>query len=177
MKCHFIEQFTKPDERFRFIAPANLPTFAAARIFLQLAKIKAFKLLSIAGAYWLEMKRISNCSAFTGLHFFRRKTSTTSCISRRKRKSVTTACSGSNSIYFPSKELAGPGLIFWHPKGGIISQGDGRLDCAPSTSSVVIRWSTPRMWCGGSCLMFPATRATTRRTCSTSWSLTMRNIA
>jgi len=38
-------------------------------------RIKAFKLLNIAGAYWLGDERILNCSGFTARRFFPRKTS------------------------------------------------------------------------------------------------------
>jgi len=31
MKCHFIEQFTKPDEKIRFTTPANFSISAADR--------------------------------------------------------------------------------------------------------------------------------------------------
>jgi threonyl-tRNA synthetase len=62
------------------------------------------------------MRRIRNCSAFTARRFSRRRISTRTCSKWKRRRSATIACWGNNSI----QELAGPGLIFWHPKGGII---------------------------------------------------------
>ncbi len=53
MSCHSIQQFTKPDQKISSTAPASSRIFAVALISLRPGKIKAFKLLNIAGAYWL----------------------------------------------------------------------------------------------------------------------------
>ena len=53
MKCHFIEQFTKPDEKISIYRTGKFTDFCRGPHIPSTGKIKAFKLLNIAGAYWL----------------------------------------------------------------------------------------------------------------------------
>ena len=53
MKCHFIEQFTKPDEKISIYKTGKFQDFCRGPHLPSTGKIKAFKLLNIAGAYWL----------------------------------------------------------------------------------------------------------------------------
>src|SRR6266702_2766200 len=53
MKCHFIEQFTKPDEKISIYKTGKFLDFCRGPHIPSTGKIKAFKLLNIAGAYWL----------------------------------------------------------------------------------------------------------------------------
>src|ERR1700747_663650 len=53
MKCHFIEQFTRPDEKISIYKTGKFLDFCRGPHIPSTGKIKAFKLLTIAGAYWL----------------------------------------------------------------------------------------------------------------------------
>ncbi len=53
MKCHFIEQFTRPDEKISIYKTGKFLDFCRGPHIPSTGKIKAFKLLNIAGAYWL----------------------------------------------------------------------------------------------------------------------------
>ena len=53
MKCHFIEQFTKPDEKISIYKTGKFLDFCRGPHIPSTGKIKAFKLFNIAGAYWL----------------------------------------------------------------------------------------------------------------------------
>src|SRR5260370_37042141 len=53
MKCHFIEQFTKPDETISIYKTGKFLDFCRGPHIPSTGRIKAFKLLTIAGAYWL----------------------------------------------------------------------------------------------------------------------------
>src|SRR6266851_3974728 len=53
MKCHFIEQFTKPGEPISLYRNGKFVDFCRGPHIPSTGRIKAFKLLSIAGAYWL----------------------------------------------------------------------------------------------------------------------------
>jgi threonyl-tRNA synthetase len=53
MKAHFIEQFTKPGESVSFYTTGKFLDFCRGPHLPSTGKIKAFKLLKIAGAYWL----------------------------------------------------------------------------------------------------------------------------
>src|SRR6185437_14373396 len=57
MKCHFIEQFTKPDEKISIYKTGKFLYFCRGPHIPSTGKIKAFKLLNIAGAYWLGDER------------------------------------------------------------------------------------------------------------------------
>jgi threonyl-tRNA synthetase len=76
MKCHFIEQFTKPDEKISIYKTGKFQDFCRGPHLPSTGKIKAFKLLNIAGAYWLGDEKIRSCSASTARRFSRRKIST-----------------------------------------------------------------------------------------------------
>ncbi|MBV9087737.1 MAG: TGS domain-containing protein, partial [Acidobacteriaceae bacterium] len=53
MKCHFVEQFTAPDEKISLYRTGKFVDFCRGPHIPATGKIKAFKLLNIAGAYWL----------------------------------------------------------------------------------------------------------------------------
>ena len=53
MKCHFIEQFTLPDEKISIYKTGKFTDFCRGPHIPSTGRIKAFKVLSIAGAYWL----------------------------------------------------------------------------------------------------------------------------
>jgi threonyl-tRNA synthetase len=82
--------------------------------------VKAFKVLSLAGAYWLgdeknpQLQRIYGTAFFTqrelDAHFARLEEA-----ARRDHRLL-----GKQLDLFSIQELAGPGLVFWHPKGGIV---------------------------------------------------------
>ena len=66
------------------------------------------------------MRRIRSCSASTAPRSSRRRTSTSICTSIEEAKKRDHRVLGKQLDLFTIQELAGPGLIFWHPKGGII---------------------------------------------------------
>ena len=85
------------------------------------SKIKAFKLLSIAGAYWKGDEKNKQLQRIYGTAFFTPEgAGRVPQASWKKPRSATTASSGKELDLFSIQELAGPGLIFFHPKGGII---------------------------------------------------------
>src|SRR5215471_18428395 len=53
MKCHFIEQFTQPDEPISIYKTGKFLDFCRGPHIPSTGKIKAFKLLNVAGAFWL----------------------------------------------------------------------------------------------------------------------------
>jgi threonyl-tRNA synthetase len=83
-------------------------------------EIKAFKLLSVAGAYWRgdehrpQLQRIYGTafptSAELDAHLKRLEEA-----KRRDHRKL-----GPELGFFSVQEAAGPGLIFWHPKGGLV---------------------------------------------------------
>ena len=109
-------------------------------------KLKAFKLLSIAGAYWKGDEKSTQLQRIYGTAFFTKKELEAHLKRIEEAKKRDHRKLGQELDLFSIQELAGPGLIFWHPKGGIVRK-ISRTGCATSTSSAATRWSTRRTSC------------------------------
>src|ERR1700742_5146818 len=73
MKCHFIEQFTKPDEKISIYRTGKFTDFCRGPHIPSTGKIKAFKLLNIAGAYWLGDEKNQQVQRIYGTSFYSKK--------------------------------------------------------------------------------------------------------
>jgi threonyl-tRNA synthetase len=120
MKCHFIEQFTKPDEKISIYKTGKFLDFCRGPHLPSTGKIKAFKLFNIAGAYWLGDEKNPQLQRIYGTSFFSKKDLDAYLNSIEEAKKRDHRVLGKQLDLFSIQELAGPGLIFWHPKGGII---------------------------------------------------------
>ena len=120
MKCHFIEQFTKPDEKISIYKTGKFLDFCRGPHIPSTGKIKAFKLLNIAGAYWLGDEKNPQLQRIYGTSFFSKKDLDEFLNKQEEAKKRDHRVLGQQLDLFSIQELAGPGLIFWHPKGGII---------------------------------------------------------
>ena len=120
MKCHFIEQFTKPDEKISVYRTGKFTDFCRGPHIPSTGKIKAFKLLNIAGAYWLGDEKNPQLQRIYGTSFFSKKELEDYLRNIEEAKKRDHRVLGKQLDLFSIQELAGPGLIFWHPKGSII---------------------------------------------------------
>src|SRR6201993_4167833 len=120
MKCHFIEHLTKPDEKISVYKTGKFLDFCRGPHIPSTGKIKAFKLLNIAGAYWLGDEKNPQLQRIYGTSFFSKKDLDAYLNSIEEAKKRDHRVLGKQLDLFSIQELAGPGLIFWHPKGGII---------------------------------------------------------
>src|SRR6516162_7393368 len=120
MKCHFIEQFTKPDEKISIYKTGKFLDFCRGPHIPSTGKIKAFKLLNIAGAYWLGDEKNPQLQRIYGTSFFSKKDLDAYLHQQEEAKKRDHRVLGKQLDLFSIQELAGPGLIFWHPKGAII---------------------------------------------------------
>jgi threonyl-tRNA synthetase len=120
MKCHFIEQFTKPDEKISIYQTGKFQDFCRGPHIPSTGKIKAFKLFNIAGAYWLGDEKNPQLQRIYGTSFFSKKDLDAYLNGIEEAKKRDHRVLGKQLDLFSIQELAGPGLIFWHPKGGII---------------------------------------------------------
>ena len=84
------------------------------------SKIKAFKLLSIAGAYWKGDEHNKQLQRIYGTAFFSQKDLEEYIKQIEEAKKRDHRKLGKELDLFSIQELAGPGLIFFHPKGGMI---------------------------------------------------------
>jgi threonyl-tRNA synthetase len=84
------------------------------------AKIKAFKLLSIAGAYWKGDEHNKQLQRIYGTAFFTQKELDEYLAKLEEAKRRDHRKLGKELDLFSIQDLAGPGLIFFHPKGGTV---------------------------------------------------------
>jgi len=83
-------------------------------------RIKAFKLLSVAGAYWKGNEHNARLQRIYGTAFFSKKDLAGHLEKIEEAKKRDHRKLGQELDLFSIQELAGPGLIFFHPKGGTI---------------------------------------------------------
>jgi threonyl-tRNA synthetase len=84
------------------------------------SKIKAFKLLSIAGAYWKGDEKNKQLQRIYGTAWFTKKELDEYLQKLEEAKKRDHRKLGQELDLFSIQEVAGPGLIFFHPKGGIV---------------------------------------------------------
>ncbi len=120
MKCHFIEQFTTPDEKISIYRTGKFTDFCRGPHIPSTGKIKAFKLLSIAGAYWLGDEKNPQLQRIYGTSFYSKKELDEYLHKQEEAKKRDHRVIGKQLDLFSIQDIAGPGLIFWHPKGGIM---------------------------------------------------------
>jgi threonyl-tRNA synthetase len=120
MKCHFIEQFTAPDEKISIYKTGKFTDFCRGPHIPSTGRIKAFKLLNIAGAYWLGDEKNPQLQRIYGTSFYSKKELDDYLHKLEEAKKRDHRVLGKQLDLFSIQELGGPGLIFWHPKGGLI---------------------------------------------------------
>src|SRR5437868_11271731 len=120
MKWQYIEQFTKPDEKISIYKTGNFLDFCRGPHLPSTGKIKAFKLTNLSGAYWLGDEKNPQLQRIYGTAFYSKKELEDYLHQLEEQKKRDHRVLGKQLDLFSIQELAGPGLIFWHPKGGII---------------------------------------------------------
>ena len=116
MKCELITE--KADEVFsEYTLGNNFIDFCRGPHVPSTKKIKAFKLLSIAGAYWKGNEKNAQLQRIYGTSFFTKKELDDYLAKLEEAKKRDHRKLGQELDLFSIQELAGPGLIFFHPKG------------------------------------------------------------
>lgn len=83
-------------------------------------KIKAFKLLSVAGAYWKGDENEAQLQRIYGTSFFSKKELNEHLEKLEEAKRRDHRRLGKDLDLFSFKEEVGGGLVFWHPKGALV---------------------------------------------------------
>jgi threonyl-tRNA synthetase len=120
MKVHFIQKHTEGESQVSFYRNGQFVDFCRGPHIPSTGKIKAFKLLNIAGAYWLGDEKNQQLQRISGTSFYAKKDLEQYLNAIEEAKKRDHRVIGQQLDLFSIQELAGPGLIFWHPKGGII---------------------------------------------------------
>jgi threonyl-tRNA synthetase len=120
MKVHFIERFTKIGEEVSLYKNGGFTDFCRGPHVPSTSRVKAFKLTSLAGAYWLGDEKNQQLQRLYGTAFFNTKDLDAHFKHLEEIKARDHRVIGKQLDLFSIQEVAGAGLIFWHPKGGLI---------------------------------------------------------
>jgi threonyl-tRNA synthetase len=118
LKCELIEEKAEPV--FSAYRTGKFLDFCRGPHIPSTGRIKAFKLLSVAGAHWKGDERSHPMQRIYGTAFFSRKELDDFLTQIEEAKKRDHRKLGKELDLFSIQDDAGPGLIFWHPKGGII---------------------------------------------------------
>jgi len=120
MKVHFVEKFTKPGELVSLYRNGSFVDFCRGPHVPSTGRVKAFKVTTIAGAYWLGDEKNPQLQRVYGTAFYSQKDLDAHFKHLEEIKARDHRVLGKQLDLFSIQEIAGAGLIFWHPKGGII---------------------------------------------------------
>lgn len=120
MKMHFVERFTHPGEKISLYRNGAFVDFCRGPHVPSTNRVKAFKVMSIAGAYWLGDEKNPQLQRIYGTAFFSKKEMEEHFARLEEAKRRDHRLLGQQLDLFSIQDLAGAGLIFWHPKGGAI---------------------------------------------------------
>src|ERR1700740_2162410 len=118
-KCELVEEkATEPMVSFyttgKFIDFCRGPHIPSTK------RIQAFKLMNVAGAYWKGQEGNPQLQRIYAVAFFTQKELDEYLHRLEEAKRRDHRKLGTELDLFSIQEEAGPGLIFWHPKGGLI---------------------------------------------------------
>ena len=119
MKVELIEEKADPIFTEYTLGP-NFIDFCRGPHVPSTSKLKAFKLLSVAGAYWKGDEHNQQLQRIYGTSFFNKKDLDEHLAQIEEAKKRDHRKLGKELDLFSIQDLAGPGLIFFHPKGGVI---------------------------------------------------------
>jgi len=118
LKCELIQEKAEPV--FSAYRTGKFLDFCRGPHIPSTGRIKAFKLLSVAGAHWKGDETSHPMQRIYGTAFFTRKELDEFITQLEEAKKRDHRRLGKELDLFSIQDEAGPGLIFWHPKGGII---------------------------------------------------------
>ena len=120
MKAHFVTKFTEPGSQVSFYRNGKFVDFCRGPHVPSTGRVKAFKVLSLAGAYWLGDEKNPQLQRIYGTAFFSKKDLDEHFARLEEAARRDHRVLGKQLDLFSVQELAGAGLIFWHPKGAMI---------------------------------------------------------
>src|SRR5271155_2922793 len=120
MKVHFIEKFTQPGDEISLYRNGKFVDFCRGPHVPSTGRGKAFKGMSGGGGYWLGGGRKQEVERIYGTAFFNVKDLDAHFKRLEEIKARDHRVLGKQLDLFSIQEVAGSGLIFWHPKGGLI---------------------------------------------------------
>ena len=120
MKAHFVNRFTHSGEQVSFYRNGKFVDFCRGPHVPSTGRVKAVKVTNLAGAYWLGDEKNPQLQRIYGTAFFSKKEMDEHFARLEEAARRDHRVLGKQLDLFSIQELAGSGLIFWHPKGAMI---------------------------------------------------------
>ena len=118
-KCELVEEKAS-EPLVSFYTTGKFIDFCRGPHIPSTGRIKAFKLMNVAGAYWKGQEGNPQMQRIYGACFVEQKDLDEYLHKLEEAKRRDHRKLGTELDLFSIEEDAGPGLIFWHPKGGIV---------------------------------------------------------
>src|SRR5580765_3223156 len=122
LKCELIDEKAGERVSVYYIDGSPFLDFCLGPHVPNTNKLKAFKLLSLAGAYWKGDAERPQMQRIYGTAFFTQEELDAWLKQREEAEKRDHRRLGRELDLFSIQEDYGQGLVFWHPKGGIIRQ-------------------------------------------------------
>jgi threonyl-tRNA synthetase len=120
MKVHFIERFTHPGEDISLYRNGKFVDFCRGPHVPSTGRVKAFKVMSLSGAYWLGDEKNQQLQRIYGTAFFSKKDLEDYLNLLEEAKKRDHRRLGKELGLFTVSEEVGAGLPLWLPKGATI---------------------------------------------------------
>ena len=118
-KCELVEE-KAVEPMVSFYTTGKFIDFCRGPHIPSTGRIKAFKLMNVAGAYWKGDEHNPQMQRIYGACFVEQKELDEYLHKLEEAKRRDHRKLGAELDLFSIQDEAGPGLIFWHPKGGLI---------------------------------------------------------
>ncbi|MGA8037119.1 MAG: threonine--tRNA ligase [Candidatus Acidiferrales bacterium] len=118
-KCELVEE-KATDPMVSFYTTGKFIDFCRGPHIPSTGRIQAFKLMNVAGAYWKGQEGNPQMQRIYGAAFIDQKELDEYLHKLEEAKRRDHRKLGAELDLFSIQEEAGPGLVFWHPKGGIV---------------------------------------------------------
>lgn len=120
LKCELIDEKVEGDASIYYIDDSPFIDFCLGPHVPHTGKLKAFKLLAVAGAYWKGDAEREQMQRIYGTAFFSQEELDAWLKQREEAAKRDHRKLGQELDLFSIQEDYGQGLVLWHPKGGII---------------------------------------------------------
>jgi threonyl-tRNA synthetase len=118
-KCELVEE-KAVEPMVSFYTTGKFIDFCRGPHIPSTGRIKAFKLMNVAGAYWKGQEGNAQLQRIYGACFFTKEELDEYLHRLEEAKRRDHRRLGPELDLFSIQDEAGPGLIFWHPKGGLV---------------------------------------------------------
>src|SRR5690349_12177787 len=118
-KCELVEE-KAVESMVSFYTTGKFIDFCRGPHIPSTGRIRAFKLMSVAGAYWKGQEGNPQMQRIYGACFYTQQELDEYLHRLKEAKRRDHRRLGTELDLFSIEEDAGPGLIFWHPKGGLV---------------------------------------------------------